>query len=96
MKVRYTLRSQADLDAIYTYLDHRTPVVARSVKQLIERRIASLADFPFSAPATDQPNVRELTLVRYPYKVYYEVDGGEVWIIHIRHTSRHPWSINDD
>lgn len=96
MKVRYTLRAQADLDTIYTYLDQRAPVAAHSVKQLIERRIASLEDFPFAAPETDQPNVRELTLVRYPYKVYYEVDGGEVWIIHIRHTSRRPWSTNDD
>jgi toxin ParE1/3/4 len=91
MKVRYTLRALADLDTIYTYLDQRAPVAARSVKQLIERRIASLGDFPFAAPETDQPNVRELTLVRYPYKVYYEVHGGEVWIIHIRHTSRRTW-----
>jgi toxin ParE1/3/4 len=96
MKVRYTLRAQADLDTIYTYLDQQAPVAARSVKQLIERRIASLGDFPFAAPETDQPNVRELTLVRYPYQVYYEVHGGEVWIIHIRHTSRRPWSTNDD
>ncbi len=96
MKVRYTLRAQADLDTIYTYLDQRAPVAAHSVKQLIERRITSLADFPFAAPETDQLNVRELTLVRYPYKIYYEVHDDEVWIIHIRHTSRHPWSANDD
>lgn len=92
MRVRYTLRAQADLDAIYTYLDQRTPSAALSVKELIERRIASLADFPFAAPATDQPDVRELTIVRYPYKVYYEVSGEEVWVLHIRHTSRRPWS----
>jgi toxin ParE1/3/4 len=96
MKVRYTLRAQADLDTIYTYLDERAPVAARSVKELIERRVASLADFPLAAPETDQPNVRELTLVRYPYKIYYEVHDDEVWIIHIRHTPRHPWSANDD
>jgi len=48
MRVRYTLRAQADLDAIYTYLDARAPVAAQSVKTLIERRIAMLAEFPAS------------------------------------------------
>jgi toxin ParE1/3/4 len=91
MRVRYTLRAQGDLDAIYTYLDRRAPAAARSVKELIERRIASLADFPFMGPETDAPGIRELTIVRYPYKIYYEVEGDEVWIVHIRDARRRPW-----
>ena len=91
MRVRYTPRALADLDEIYSYLDLRAPAAARSVKDLIERRIASLAEFPAMAPQTEEPGVRELTIVRYSYKVYYEVAGDEVWIIHIRHTSRRPW-----
>ncbi|MGH7059744.1 MAG: hypothetical protein ACREFH_05090 [Stellaceae bacterium] len=42
------------------------------------------------APATDEPNARELTLSRHPYKIYYEIAGDEVWILHIRHTRRRP------
>jgi toxin ParE1/3/4 len=91
MKVRYTLRAQTDLDAIYTFLDQRVPAAALSVKELIERRIASLSVFPFAAPATDEPGVRQLTMVRYPYKIYYEVERDEVWVLHIRHTARRPW-----
>jgi plasmid stabilization system protein ParE len=49
MKVRYTLRAQNDLDEIYTYLDQRAPAAARTVKELIERRIATLAEFPLMA-----------------------------------------------
>ena len=91
MKVRYTLRAQADLNSIFTYLDERAPMAARAVKALLERRIASLADFPLAAPRTDEPSVRELTILRYPYKVYYEVADEEVWILHIWHTARRPW-----
>lgn len=91
MRVRYTLRAKSDLDEIYTYLDRRAPAGARSVKELIERRIARLADFPFMAPDTDEPGIRELTIVQYPYKVYYEVEGEEVWVIHIRDARRRPW-----
>jgi hypothetical protein len=25
------------------------------------------------------------------YKVYYRIDGEEVWIVHIRDTRRKPW-----
>lgn len=91
MRVRYTLRAQADLDAIYTYLDTRAPGAALSVKTTIERRIALLAEFSRIAPETDQPGVYELTIVRYPYHVYYEINGGDVWIVHIRDARRRPW-----
>ena len=91
MKVRYTVRAQGDLDAIFNYLDRRSPAGAQSVKNLIERRIASLAEFPLMAPVTEEPDIRELTILRYPYKVYYEVQSDEVWIIHIRHAARQQW-----
>ena len=49
-KVRYTLRAQADLGTIYTYLDERAPVAAGSVKQLIERRILPASQTFHSQP----------------------------------------------
>ncbi len=91
MRVRYTLRARADLDEIYAYLRERAPPSAETMKSVIERRIAWLADFPLMAPTTDEPGIHELTLVGYPYKIYYEVQRDEVWIVHIRHTSRRPW-----
>jgi plasmid stabilization system protein ParE len=89
MKVRYTLRSRGDLDAIYIDLDRRNPAAAQAVKDLIERRIARLGVFPLMAPVTDEAGVFELSIVRYPYKVYYELSGDEeVWIIQVRDTRR--------
>ena len=39
------------------------------------------------APVTDEIAVLELSIVRYPYKVYYELSRDEeVWILHIRDT----------
>jgi plasmid stabilization system protein ParE len=59
------------------------------VKNSIERRIAWLADFPLMAPMTDEDGVYELTILRYPYKIYCEVVG--VWILHMRDARRRPW-----
>ncbi len=92
MRVRYTLQAQSDLDTIYTYLDERNPAAAQSAKDLIERRIRALGQFPLMAPVTDEVGILELSIVEYPYKVYYELKGDEeVWIVHIRDTRRKPW-----
>jgi addiction module RelE/StbE family toxin len=96
MRLRYTPRAQADLDIIYGFIDRRNPEAARAVKEIIEHRIAWLADFPLIAPETSKHGVRELTIVRFPYKVYYAVRGDELWIIHIRHTARRPWRGADE
>lgn len=92
MRIRYTPRAQADLDEIFRYLDERSPAGARAVKLRIVRSIERLAHHPYMPAETDEPGVRELAIVRYPYKVYCMIEGDEVWVLHIRHTSRRPWT----
>ena len=46
MRVRYTLRAQADLEAIFAYIDERSPSGAQNVRSEIKRRIDQLLDFP--------------------------------------------------
>jgi toxin ParE1/3/4 len=92
MRVRYTPRARADLEEIFEYLKTRQPAAIQSVASAIERQIGWLCSFPYMAPATDEPGVRELTLSRYPYKIYYEVVDDEVRVLHVRHTRRKPWA----
>ena len=91
MRIRYTPRAFADREAIFDYVERRSPRGAQTVKRAIENSIRRLERFPYSAPATDEPGIRELIVPRLPYKVYYRVVGEEVWIVHIRHTARRPW-----
>lgn len=95
MRVRFTRRAEGDLDSILAYLDERSPSAARSVSAAIGRSISRLADFPLIAPKTSLPGVRELSLLRYPYKIYYEVEEDDVSILHIRHARRRPWPDED-
>jgi toxin ParE1/3/4 len=96
MKVRYTPRAFADREAIFDYLEQRSPQGALNVKRAIGNSILRLEHFPYSAPATDEPGVRELIIPGRPYKVYYRVVRDEVWILHIRHTARRPWMGSGD
>jgi plasmid stabilization system protein ParE len=91
MRVRYTLRSFADREEIFGYIDKRSPSGARAVKRDIVRAIRRLEQFPRSAPATDEPGVYELIVPRRPYKVYYRIENDEVWLVHIRDARRRPW-----
>jgi len=91
MRIRYTSRAFADREAIFDYLQQRSPQGARSVKQAIVHAIRLLASHPRIAPLTDVPGVHEATVPRRPYKVYYRIEGDEVWIIHIRDARRKPW-----
>jgi plasmid stabilization system protein ParE len=91
MRVRYSPRAFAEREAIFAYLDAHSPQGARNVKRAIVNAIRLLGSHPHMAPPTDIPSVRELSIPRWSYKVYYQIEQGEIWIIHIRDARRRPW-----
>lgn len=88
MKVRYTPRARADLHEIYSYLYTSSPRGALNVRSTIRNAAASLGQDPRRGHDTDAAEVRRLPVVRYNYAIYFRVRGGEVQIVHVRHTSR--------
>ncbi len=44
------------------------------------------------APKTELSGIRGLSIVRYPYKVYYRIMNHEVLILHVRDLRRSPWT----
>lgn len=75
MKVVYSERARQDIAAIYDYIAPRSSRAAQAVEDTIRATCEALADFPFAAPATDEPNVRRVPLVRYPYTIFYRVNA---------------------
>ena len=90
MKIRYTPKALAQLDAIYSFIESHNPRAAKAVEARIQRAIGRLARFPYSCRATDPPGIRVLPIVRYPYLVFYAVDEAaqEVQILRVRHSSQ--------
>jgi toxin ParE1/3/4 len=92
VKVRYTRKALVQLDEIYSYIEAHNPSAAQRVKSRIKQSIARLGRNPYSCRATETPGVRLLSIVRYPYLVFYSVDevAREVHILRIRHGARDP------
>jgi toxin ParE1/3/4 len=93
MKVEYSRRSLADLRKISS--DCRREFGNR-VTAALELRIRTAAEQIRSAPegaprVADHPELRVLSLVRYPYRIFYRIAGNTVTILHIRHISRRSW-----
>jgi toxin ParE1/3/4 len=87
MRVRYTPRAFSDRERIIEYLRERSPVGARNVAASIRDAVAQLREHPLSGYRTNDPEVRVMFVVRYPYKIFYRI-REIVEILHIRHTSR--------
>lgn len=94
MKVEYSRRALTDLRDIAAYFansDH--PAVGEAVAARIEEVVARLAQAPRSGrPVAERPEVRVAPLLRYRWNIFYSVSAEVVRIVHIRHTSRRPWT----
>ena len=92
MKVRYSPRALAQLEEIHRYIAQHNPRAATAVVARIEELCEKLGEFPGMGAATDQPGVRLVPVVRYPYLIFYALitEINEVRILRIRHGRRRP------
>ena len=91
MRIRYTPRARRDLQNILEYLDERNPLGALNVKRVLQSTLKLIGQFPESGRLAAQ-RVRVLPVGRYPYLIYWTIERGEAWVLHIRHASRQSWN----
>jgi toxin ParE1/3/4 len=91
MRVRFTPRARGDLEAIIEYLSDKNLQGARNVRRVLEATINLIGNFPESGQLAGKEGVRALPVGRYPYLVYWIVEAGEAWVVHIRDGRRKPW-----
>ncbi|MCP4619390.1 MAG: type II toxin-antitoxin system RelE/ParE family toxin [Bradyrhizobium sp.] len=92
MKPVYSRRALADLEQIADYYStNASPAVAESIEHRFREVIDRVCRMPDAAPRVSQRSeVRVVTVVRYPFRIFYRVRRDTVDILHIRHTSRRP------
>ena len=91
MRVRFAPRAYNDLAAILDYIDARSPQGARNVKRTIQKAIEVIGQAPEAGRPSGVADTRVLPAGRYPYLIYWRIEGEEAWLLHIRHAARRPW-----
>jgi plasmid stabilization system protein ParE len=95
MKVRYARQASTDLLGIADYIHERNASAAIDVEAAIRSTVDLLADFPKLGRNRPQLDARSLGVPRYPYTIYYRIEGEQLWIVHIRDDRRKPLEPGD-
>lgn len=90
VRLRYTLPALADLTAILDYIAAHSPQGARRVQARIQAIIDLLLQHPRIGTRTNDPAIRRMTALPYPYLIFYEATESEIIIHAIRHAARDP------
>jgi plasmid stabilization system protein ParE len=90
VRIRYTRPALADLSSILDFIAEYSPQGAERVQSRIRTVIELLAQHPHIGVRTDDPTIRRLTTLPYPYLVFYEATEIEIIIHAVRHAAREP------
>ena len=90
MRIKWLKVAKANLDEAMHYVAQDDPDAALRIYAHIRERVASLA----MQPALGRPGrvygTRELVVDKYPYLIPYRVQGDEIHILRVFHTSQKP------
>jgi plasmid stabilization system protein ParE len=93
VKLRHTLPALADLSSVLDYIAAHSPQGARRVQGRIQAIIDLLLLYPGIGTRTDDPAIRRMTTLPYPYVIFYEATEAGLVIHAIRHSARDPSSM---
>jgi plasmid stabilization system protein ParE len=89
MRVRWNKRALAQLRAAHEWIEKENSVAAQGFLEAVTALVELFREYPGIGVRTDEPGVSMFPLVRYRYLIYYKVlQGEEVRVIRIRHSSR--------
>ena len=89
MKVRWTEPAARDLAEAVAFIAAQYPEVLARFERRLRATEDRLAAWPESARMVEgRPGVRVVPLIRFPYRVFYQVTPEAVDILHIRPARR--------
>jgi toxin ParE1/3/4 len=90
--LRHTLLALAGLNSALDYIAAHSPPGARRLRTRIQA-IIDLLLCPGIGTRMDDPTIRHMTALPYPYVICYEATDGEIIIHAVRHALRDPSGI---
>jgi plasmid stabilization system protein ParE len=89
LHVIYTAEASKDLDGILAYIASNYPTVYEAFLMRLRSVTARIGMWPDSAQeVAEEPSVRVVPLLRYPYKIFYRNTGEAIETLAIHHAAR--------
>ena len=89
MRVRFRLEAAQDVEGARTWYDDQQGGLGDAFAASLEDVVRLIAEFPEAFPEIAVRHRRAL-LHRFPYAVYYRLDGEAIDVLACLHTSRSP------
>jgi toxin ParE1/3/4 len=89
--MRLVLRRQAkgDLRETFQWYEEKQPGLGHSFRASVESVLSSIQAYPRMYPRVD-PSVRRAATDRFPFGIFYQIDGDTIRVIAILHNARNP------
>ena len=88
MKARFSGTALSEIEHSLDWLGARNPAAAQTLSRAISGTIARLEKFLHSGMATSDQKIRTTVVLKFGYRLFYEIDGQELRILHVRHGAR--------
>jgi addiction module toxin, RelE/StbE family len=88
MKIAWTKRAIADLNAAYDYVAEAAPDAAEVIIERIEKSLESLRQFPEMGRPGRVKDTREVVVPRTPFILPYRVRKNRIEILAVLHSAR--------
>ncbi len=89
LRVRVTPEAQADLADGRDWYEAASPGLGADFLYEIEATLRSAAEWPNAAPVVGE-TMRRALVARFPYGVFYAVEGDDLVVLGCVHVRRHP------
>lgn len=89
VRVRLTPAAEEDLSEAYAWYENAQRGLGERFLEAIMEQIQTIADWPQSAPVVHR-DVRRALVRRFPYGVFYVIDGDDLVVIGCFHARRDP------
>jgi plasmid stabilization system protein ParE len=91
MSYKLILRQEAERDLVeaYKWYEEKVPGLGTDFLAVIERALESIQENPTRFPVIYR-NVRRALMRRFPYGIFYFLEGETIIVIGVMHTARNP------
>jgi addiction module RelE/StbE family toxin len=88
VKLRLTEAARDDLRTAYTFYSARSPATADRAIGTILKAANGLTHFPLMGKHGAVEGTRERIVMRFPYRIVYQIEGDIIVVLRIIHTAR--------